>query len=304
MSRHDAHEPKCQPQHHETVKMIIRSAEKDLGGFTVRRALPNRLLRALGPFVFVDHMGPSTFPPGGGISVRPHPHIGLATVTYLYEGEVFHRDSLGSEKVIAPGAINWMTAGRGIAHSERMTEQGMSEGGSLHGLQLWVALPKEDEEIDPSFRHYAKDELPEVESPGVHAKVLVGELLGAASPVETRNPITFVDIRADAGATVPLPDIPERGIYIVEGALRCGEETVEGPCLVVLQPGAIAPVVATTASKLAILGGDALDGERTIWWNFVSSRPERIEQAKRDWAEDRFGTVIHDDEERIPLPTS
>lgn len=305
MSRHDAPEPKCHlHEEHPTVRMVIRSKEKDLGGFTVRRALPNARLRALGPFVFVDHMGPSTFPPHAGISVRPHPHIGLATVTYLYAGEVLHRDSVGSEQVIAPGAVNWMTAGRGIAHSERMTEKGKTEGGSLHGLQLWVALPRADEEMAPSFRHYPKGELPEVEAPGVAAKVLVGEYLDARSPVETRNPITFVDVRAEAGATIPVPDIPERGLYLVEGAIACGDHRLDAPCLVVLEAGTIDPITATTDARVAILGGDPLDGERTIWWNFVSSRPERIEQAKRDWEERRFGTVIHDEDERIPLPSS
>jgi redox-sensitive bicupin YhaK (pirin superfamily) len=281
--------------------MIIRSAPKDLGGFTVRRALPNRELRGLGPFVFVDHMGPSTFPPAGGISVRPHPHIGLATVTYLYEGEILHRDSVGSEAVIRPGAINWMTAGRGIAHSERMTPKSMAEGGALHGLQLWVALPEADQEIEPGFRHYPADELPTVTEDGIVARVLVGEAMGKRSPVETRSAILFVDVRAEAGATFAVPEAAERGVYVAEGVARVGDEVVEGPCLVVLQPGP-AKVTTESAARLAVLGGDALDGPRHIWWNFVSTSQDRIEQAKRDWKEGRFAEVPGDEEEFIPLP--
>lgn len=300
MSRHDAHEPQCQVVDGH-VRMVIRAVPKDLGGFTVRRALPNRELRALGPFVFVDHMGPSSFGPAAGISVRPHPHIGLSTVTYLYDGEIRHRDSLGSDAVIRPGAINWMTAGSGIVHSERMTEQGMEKGGTIHGLQLWVALPAGDQEVEPSFRHYPADELPTVTGEGFEARVLVGEALGARSPVVTLSSILLVDVEAKRGAKLSVPEVAERGVYVAEGTARCGDELVEAPCLVVLQPGP-ATVVAESDARLAFLGGEALDGPRHIWWNFVSTSRERIEQAKRDWKEERFARVPGDEEERIPLP--
>ncbi len=300
MSRLEAHEPQCHMMDGH-VRMIIRSVPKDLGGFTVRRALPNRELRALGPFVFVDHMGPSTFAPAEGISVRPHPHIGLSTVTYLYEGEIRHRDSVGSDAVIRPGAINWMTAGRGIAHSERMTDDAMQNGGTIHGLQLWVALPSDDQEIEPAFRHYPAADLPTVTSRGMQARVLVGEAFEARSPVVTRSSILLVDVEVEKGAALSVPEVPERGVYVAEGVVRCGDQVVEGPSLIVLEPGP-ATVVAESTARIAILGGDALDGPRHIWWNFVSTSRERIEQAKQDWKERRFAPVPGDDTERIPLP--
>jgi redox-sensitive bicupin YhaK (pirin superfamily) len=307
MSHQPAHEAHCHElerhaKREDHVRMIIRAAKKDLGGFSVRRALPTRKLRAVGPFVFVDLMGPSTFPPNGGIDVRPHPHIGLATVTYLFAGEIMHRDSLGTESAIRPGAVNWMTAGRGIVHSERMTDVAIAEGGELFGLQLWVALPKSDEEVEPSFRHYPAESLPQTEADGVKARVVVGDALGLSSPVETRSQILFVVAEMKAGSRLAVPKVPERGVFVIEGVAHIGDETVEGPALAVLAPDADVSVTADSPARVAILGGEPLDGPRHMWWNFVSSSRDRIEQAKSDWKEGRFPKVPHDEDEVIPLP--
>ncbi|MEZ4438877.1 MAG: pirin family protein [Polyangiaceae bacterium] len=299
MTHFSAHEPSCAEHPDVGIALVIRGPAKDLGGFMVRRALPSPKRRSLGSFVFVDHMGPATFDAGAGISVRPHPHIGLATVTYLFDGEIRHRDSLGSDGVIQPGAINWMTAGRGIVHSERMTERGMREGGSLHGLQLWVALPAEHEEAAPAFRHYPASDLPRFDEGGARVSLLVGEAWGRRSPVATFSPILFAVADLETDATLAMPEAEELGVYVVEGNVAFGSAQVEGPALVVLD-GAQS-LTAIGKAKVALLGGAPLDGPRHMWWNFVSSRRERIEEAKRAWRERRFDEVPGDPE-WIPLP--
>ncbi|MGH8620845.1 MAG: pirin family protein, partial [Burkholderiales bacterium] len=246
--------------------------------------------------------GPVAFEPGQGIDVRPHPHIHLATVTYLFEGEIVHRDSLGSLLPIRPGAINWMTAGRGIVHSERTGPELREAGSRLHGLQLWVALPAEHEESDPDFRHYPAASLPEIERGGARVRVLAGNAYGAASPVQTLSPLLYAEAMIPAGRALPLPDEHrERAAYVVEGAIRCGEQRIEALRMAVFAPGPTPPLGAESAARVMLIGGAPLDGERHIWWNFVSSSRERIEQAKRDWKERRF-PAVPGETEFIPLP--
>lgn len=285
------------------IDQIITGRARDLGGFGVRRVLPAVSRRQLGAFTFLDHMGPATFAPGEGIDVRPHPHIGLATVTFLYEGEILHRDSLGYEQPIRPGEINWMTAGRGIVHSERTPALSRRTGARVHGLQLWVALPAALEEIEPSFRHHASDELPELELEGARVKVLVGSAYGLSSRVESASPLLFVDVRLDGGARLALPDgVAERGVYVAEGRVQVGDQVLEPGTLAVLRPGAEASLQAEDGGRVAILGGEPLAEPRFLWWNFVSSRPERVEQAAADWRAGRFPRVPGDEVEFTPLP--
>ena len=285
------------------IELIVEPRARDLGGFSVRRVLPTIARRMLGPFVFFDHMGPSVFPPGEGADVRPHPHINLATVTYLFEGELDHRDSLGSHQAIQPGAINWMTAGRGIAHSERTSMAMRQTGQNLHGIQLWVALPAEHEEMAPEFFHYPAGSIPTVELPGVHVRVLAGSVYGVTSPVKVLSPLFYVEARLDAGAELELPgDYPERAAYVCSGSVRCGGEHVTEPKLLIFRAAERAVLQATSDARVMLLGGEPLEGPRHIWWNFVSSSPARIERAKRDWAERRFPLVPGDEEEFVPLP--
>jgi redox-sensitive bicupin YhaK (pirin superfamily) len=284
------------------IETIIEARKRDLGGFSVGRVLPSARRRLVGPFIFFDHMGPVTFASGQGIDVRPHPHINLATVTYLFEGEIVHRDSLGSLQPIRPGAINWMTAGRGIAHSERTGPELRKTGSRLHGLQLWVALPRAHEESEPDFRHYPSATLPEIEKGGARLRVLAGSAYGAASPVRTLSSLFYVEAAIAAGGTLPLPEEHrERAAYVVEGVIRCGAERIEPSRMVVFAPGPTPPLQAESAARVMLIGGAPLDGERHIWWNFVSSSRERIEQAKRDWKEGRFQPVPGETES-IPLP--
>jgi len=259
----------------------------------------------VGPFTFLDEMGAAVFAPGQGIDVRPHPHIGLATVTYLFEGEIVHRDSLGSHQAICPGDINWMTAGRGIVHSERTSRTHRETGSRLHGLQLWVALPLADEEVAPSFVHYPSATLPERDERGVKLRVLAGTAYGMTSPVETLSPLFYVHAELSAGSELPLPtEHEERAVYVVEGALRCGADAAEPGRMLVFTRDARVSLRAEKASRVVLLGGAPLDGPRYIDWNFVSSSKPRLEQAKRDWQERRFPTVPDDELELIALPES
>lgn len=288
-----------------TVELALEGQPRDLGGgFSVRRVLPAIARRMVGPFAFFDHMGPVALEPGRGMDVRPHPHINLATVTYLFDGEILHRDSLGTEQPIQPGAVNWMTAGRGITHSERSTAAARKAGARVHGLQLWVALPKAEEEVEPSFQHVRQDAVPTVDLPGARARVIAGAVYGVASPVRVSSPLFYVEAQLEPGATLALPDgHAERAVYVVEGAVICDDDVpYRAGTMLVIRAGSRAEVRALEGARLMLLGGAPLDGERYIWWNFVSSSPERIEVAKREWRERRFARIPGDDDERIPLP--
>ncbi len=298
-------EPTCS-EHLEqstSVELVIEGRPRDLGGFSVRRVLPAVARRLVGPFIFFDEMGPATFAPGTGIDVRPHPHVNLATVTYLFEGEITHRDSLGSHISILPGAINWMTAGSGIVHSERTGPEQRSRGGRLHGIQLWVALPREHEEVPPEFFHHPAETIPRVELSGVVVRVLAGSAYGVTSPVRTYSPLFYVDAKLPKGSQLALPEeYDERAAYLVEGDVRAGSEHAQDPRLLVFAKGKKAVIVADSDSRVLLLGGASLDGERHIFWNFVSSSKERIERAKHDWREGLFPKVPGDEAEFIPLP--
>jgi redox-sensitive bicupin YhaK (pirin superfamily) len=286
------------------IATIIEGRARDLGGFFVARLLPSKAMRSVGPFVFFDHMGPATLAPGRGIDVRPHPHIGLATVTYLFEGSIVHRDSLGFVQPIEPGAINWMTAGRGIAHSERTGDALRKTGSRLHGLQLWVALPRAHEETAPAFVHHPAATLPEIVLDGVNLRVLAGRAYGAASPVQTLSALFYVEARMPKGTSLRIPLEPaERAAFVVEGEVECDGESIAAPQMIVFARGSPATLSAKADAHVMLLGGDPLDGERHLWWNFVSSSPERIDRAKRDWAEGRFAPVPGETE-FIPLPDS
>ena len=307
MSTRPAAEPACSTcPTTPAIANIIDARPRDLGGFTVRRLLPAAERRLVGPFIFFDHMGPATFAPGEGMSVRPHPHIGLATVTYLFEGEIIHRDSLGSHQPIQPGAINWMTAGRGIVHSERTSPELRKSGTRTHGLQLWVAVPLAHEETAPEFRHYPSTTLPSIDRGGAHIRVLAGRAYGEESPVHTLSPLFYVDITMPAGCTLPLDgDYAERAVYVVEGKVQCGAESAEPGRMLVFTPETDVVLHAPVESHVVLIGGAPLEGERHIFWNFVSSSKERIEKAKDDWRNDRvdaFPKIPGDDVERIPLP--
>jgi redox-sensitive bicupin YhaK (pirin superfamily) len=284
--------------------LIADAHVHDLGdGFMVRRLLPVLTTRHVGPFVFFDHLGPADFAAGKGMDVRPHPHIGLATVTWLFEGAIRHRDSLGSVADIRPGEVNWMTSGHGITHSERTPPQEREQGHRLHGIQVWVALPQADAEVDPAFHHFDRDALPKIHQPGVDAVLIAGSAYGEQSPVKVFAPMFFLEVQLQAGAELALPqEHAERGVYVVDGALDW-DALVIGTHEMAVQSGPVAgPLRAREASRVMLFGGAPLDGERHVWWNFVASTRERIEQAKDDWREGRFGTVPDDDKEFIPLP--
>jgi redox-sensitive bicupin YhaK (pirin superfamily) len=268
------------------VATVIEPRERDLGdGFFVRRVLPAGKQRAVGPFVFFDHFGPTWLAPGQGMDVRPHPHINLATVTYLFEGEIVHRDSLGSLQAIRPGDINWMTAGRGIVHSERTGIALRASGSTVHGLQLWVGLPAAHEETAPEFHHHPAATLPELVVGGATIRLLAGEAFGLRSPVHTFSPLTYLAITLPAGASVELPpEGGQRGVYLVDGRLSCGGVSYEPHRMLLLATNQPARLSAEVASRAVLIGGEAFPEPRHIWWNFVSSRQERIEEAKRDWA--------------------
>ena len=285
------------------LEHVIEERPRSLGGFTVGRVLPYRGGRMVGPFIFFDHMGPERFPPGipTSVDVRPHPHIGLATVTYLFDGEIMHRDSVGSEQAIEPGAINWMTAGRGITHSERF-ERARAEGGPLHGIQAWVALPDADEECEPSFVHYAAASLPVLDERAFRARLLAGSAFGVDAGVATRSPLFYLHCAAAAGAIVPLPhEHAERACYVVSGAVEHEGARHGAGHMLVFAPRGDASVRVVEDAVLMLLGGEPL-GPRHIEWNFVSSRRDRIEQAKADWRAGRMKLPDLDDREFIPLP--
>ena len=285
------------------IDIVIDQRRRDLGGFEVGRVLPYAKRRMVGPFIFLDHMGPVDFPPGipRSVDVRPHPHIGLSTVTYLFDGEIMHRDSVGSEQAIRPGAVNWMTAGRGITHSERF-ERARSEGGHMHGIQAWVALPKEYEETDPAFAHYAAADLPATDEGGVHTRLIAGEALGARSGVRTHSPLFYMHCQLAAGARAQLPaQYPERAAYVALGSIEVDERAFAAGQLIVFRPGGSVLFTAITPAVVMLLGGEPV-GERFIEWNFVSSSKERIEQAKSDWRAGRMKLPDLDSGEFIPLP--
>jgi redox-sensitive bicupin YhaK (pirin superfamily) len=286
----------------DAIETVIVPRSRDIGGFEVRRALPSAQRQMVGPFIFFDQMGPAEFLLGAGIDVRPHPHIGLSTVTYLFDGEIMHRDSLGTVLPIRPGELNWMTAGRGIAHSERTPPELRTGGSRLFGIQSWVALSRKDEETQPDFLHYDAKELPVLTGEGKTVRVIAGSLLGKASPVKTSSPMFYVDVALSAGASVPLdPDYDERAIYTVDGEIEIAGDTFQGGALLVFRPGDRITITAKSDARFMMLGGEPMDGPRFIWWNFVSSRKERIEQAKADWKQARFDSVPGDPE-FIPLP--
>jgi redox-sensitive bicupin YhaK (pirin superfamily) len=282
------------------ISLRIEPREKDLGEFSVRRVLPASRKRMVGPFVFFDHMGPADFPPGKGIDVRPHPHIGIATITYLFEGEILHRDSLGVVQPIHPGAINLMTAGRGITHSERPGSD-LDRASRLHGIQSWIALPVELQELEPAFDHYPADDLPAWEEGGIRFRLIMGDLSGRASPVKTYSRTLYADLDVDAGALARLPlGEQEHALYVAEGALVVDGETVPAGVMAVLEGTRSVEISSEAGARVLMIGGDAL-GERHMYWNFVSDSIERIEQAKDDWRQGNFDPVPGDDE-FIPLP--
>jgi hypothetical protein len=259
----------------------------------------------VGPFIFFDQMGPAEFAPSRGIDVRPHPHINLATVTYLFEGEILHRDSLGSEQLIRPGEINWMTAGRGIVHSERTAAEARQQRSRLSGIQLWVALPAAHEETAPEFHHHPSATLPVLDERGVAMRLLAGSAYGERSPVRTFSPLCYLDVEIEAGAALKLPDEhEERAAYVVEGEVGVGGCRFAAPEMLVCAPRTEVVISAERPARLMLIGGAPLEGPRHIWWNFVSSSRDRIEEAKRAWAEERFPKVPGDENERIPLPNA
>ena len=284
------------------IEQVLVPRTSDIGGFEVARALPSRERRMVGPFVFFDQMGPGEFLEQRGLDVRPHPHIGLSTLTWLFEGALMHRDSLGVEQRIEPGAVNWMTAGRGVVHSERTPDDLRAARSLLAGMQAWLALPESLEETAPAFVHHAAGEIPRVEQPGWTADVIVGELFGARSPVEAPTQTVYADLRLRAGARVPIePMAEERALYLYAGDPRV--DGLPGPStrLLVLRPGATLTLEADSDAHVLLLGGEPMDGPRYLWWNFVASSKDRIRAARADWDAGRFDPVPGDDE-RIPLP--
>jgi redox-sensitive bicupin YhaK (pirin superfamily) len=287
----------------DAIAQIVVPRSVDLGGFQVHRALPSARSRMVGPFIFFDHFGPAVFRAGDGMDVRPHPHIGLATVTYLFDGEIVHRDSLGSAEPIRPGAVNLMTAGRGIVHSERTAPDHRDGGEPLHGLQLWVALPMTDEESAPAFGHTPAADIPELRERGLRLRVISGTMHGLRSPVETRWDTVFAELHLAAGAVLPLDtEHEERAIYVLAGEIEIAGDRHGPERLLVLKPGDRVEVRGASDAHFVIVGGAAMDGPRHIWWNFVSSRKDRIEAAKADWKAGRFDLVPDDSTEYIPLP--
>ncbi|WP_246840633.1 pirin family protein [Lacimicrobium sp. SS2-24] len=280
---------------------IIRGKEKDIGGFSVRRCLPVAKLRSVGPWVFFDHMGPAMFEPGDGLDVRPHPHVNLATVTYLFEGEILHRDSLGNTQPIKPGDINLMVAGSGIVHSERERPQVREQEHRLHGLQLWHALPQEHEEIAPAFYHYPIEDIPATEVDGVPVRVLIGTAYELTSPVETFCDTLYLEAFLQPGQSLTLPETQESAVYVADGQISIQRVTVPQFALAQLSTNSCVTIHADKKSRIALIGGEPL-GERFMHWNFVSSRKSRIEQAMADWKEQRFTPVPGDEKEYIPLP--
>ncbi len=287
----------------DAIAQVVVPRSIDLGGFQVRRALPSARSRMVGPFIFFDHFGPAVFKAGDGMDVRPHPHIGLSTVTYLFDGEIVHRDSLGSAVPIRPGAVNLMTAGRGIVHSERTAADHRDGGEPLHGLQLWVALPANNEERAPAFAHTPSPNIPELRENGLTLRVIAGTMHGLRSPVATSWETVFAQAHLTAGSILPLDAYyEERALYVISGEIEIAGEGHGPERLLVLKPGDRIEVKAVSDAHVVVVGGAAMDGPRHIWWNFVSSRKDRIEAAKADWKAGRFDLVPGDATEFIPLP--
>ena len=286
------------------IELVIEARRRDLGGFEVGRVLPFAKHRTVGPFVFFDHMGPVIMTAGvpRSADVRPHPHIGLSTVTYLFAGEMRHQDSVGSDQQIRPGDVNWMTAGRGISHSERFDGLVREHGGEMHGIQAWVALPDGLEEVEPGFSHHARDALPAFEADGVSGRLIAGKAFGAVSPVAVYSPLFYVHWALKAGARGGLPaDYPERAAYVVKGQVRVDGQAFGPGRMLVFAPGETVTIEAIEDSTVMLLGGEPV-GPRFIWWNFVSSSKARLDQAKADWAAGRIPLPPHDHDEFIPLP--
>lgn len=303
MSRLDAEDPLCPPPP-PGIDLVIIPRAHDVGNFEVRRALPAKERQMVGPFIFFDQMGPGEFLTGQGLDVRPHPHIGLSTVTYLFEGEVLHRDTLGSRQAITPGALNWMTAGRGIAHSERSDEARRDHPLPLFGIQSWVALPKHAEETAPSFTHHPASALPLVEDGGMTLRLIAGDGWGLTAPVAVSSPCFYADVTLTPGGRVPMPDEhEERAAYVVAGSVSVAGTGFEAGRMLVFRAGdALALTAGPQGARLLLLGGAVMDGPRYMFWNFVSSSRDRIQQAKDDWKAGHFGLVPGDEKEFIPLP--
>lgn len=297
----------------DAVATVIVPRARDLGGFEVRRALPAPRRQMVGPFIFFDHIGPAEFLTGQGLDVRPHPHIGLGTVTYLFRGDFHHRDSLGTDRIITPGAVNWMVAGRGVTHSERTSPEGRQGPHALFGIQTWVALPEHEEERAPMFEHHGKAALPVIEDAGVRLRLILGRAYGQTAPATLFSDTFYADVALAPGAAFPMPDDHEdRGLYVLEGSVTIAGQDFEAGRMMVLRPGdRIAVRAGGQGARLMILGGETLGGPRYIWWNFVASSRERIEEAKADWArgaagggwgDGRFDLPVGDRDEFIPLP--
>jgi redox-sensitive bicupin YhaK (pirin superfamily) len=286
------------------LESVIMPRTRDLGdGFEVRRALPSAQRRMVGPFVFFDQMGPVMLPAGRALDVRPHPHIGLATVTYLFDGEILHRDSLGNAQPIRPGEVNWMTAGRGITHSERTPPELRAGESCLFGIQTWVALPKGREEMEPGFAHHSADALPVIEDEGKRVRLIAGSLYGERAPVELFSEMFYADATLAGEARLDLPaEHEERAAWIAQGRIEVGGDVFDAGQMLVFRPGEVVAIKAPGPARLILFGGESMDGPRHVWWNFVSSTTERIEQAKADWKAGRFGKVPGDETEFIPLP--
>lgn len=282
------------------IKHIISPKEKNIGDFSVRRCLPALEQQMVGPWIFFDHMGPVTFEAGSGVNVRPHPHINLGTVTYLFEGEIFHRDSLGSAQAIQPGDINLMIAGKGITHSERERDHVRLVKHKLNGIQLWHALPEEYEEIEPAFFHYPTNDIPKLEIDGAYVRIMMGSAYGQLSPVKTYSPTLYFEADMKSGQTLVLPSQEQLGLYIISGEISCGDSTIDRYNMVIFEDESESAIAANKDTRLVVIGGAKMS-HRYIEWNFISSRKGRIEQAKQDWLNGLFPTVIDDEEEFIPL---
>lgn len=303
MSWLSAEEPQVRtPPACRALETVVEPRPRDIGGLEVRRVLPAKQRPSVGPFVFFDQIGPAELAPGSGIDVRPHPHIGLATVTYLFAGTIVHRDSLGSLQPIEPGAVNWMTAGRGIVHSERSDAELRKRRQKLYGIQIWIALPKRHEETDPDFTHYASASLPLIDGEGKTIRIIAGSLFGKESPVKTFSRLFYADALCQPGASLSLSnEHEERAIYLLEGNVEIAGQRFAPGRLLVFSPGDHVTLEAVSPARVLLFGGELLDGPRHLWWNFVSSSPARIEQAKADWKAGRFAQVPGD-LEFIPLP--
>ena len=293
----------------DAIETLIIPRARDLGGFEVRRALPAPRRQMVGPFIFFDQMGPAEFLTNQGIDVRPHPHIGLGTVTYLYRGSFQHRDSTGADQIITPGALNWMIAGRGVTHSERSPEAARQGPNGLLGIQTWIALPESHEDMEPAFEHHGREALPVIRDAGIEARLILGRAYGETAPATLYSDTFYLDVALDPHARFPLPaDHEDRGIYVTEGSIRIAGQEFEAGRMMVFRPGdAITVQAGDRGARLMALGGETLDGPRHIWWNFVASSRERIEEAKRQWRAERWGQGLFDlpptdRAEHIPLP--